>query len=174
VAAFNQLRNRRLIVVGDGPELPRLRAMAGSNITFTGYLSSVEMGRVVGGARAFVFAAREDFGIAPIEAQAAGTPVVAFSGGGAREGILPGVTGILFDEQTAEGVLCGIESFEKNLGRFDPGRISAWADRFSAQRFRQEFMAVLFNHYQRKGLQRCDDERGLPSNALLPISDMDA
>ena len=99
VQAFNQL-GLPLIIIGDGPELPRLKAMGNSNIIFLGFQSDEKAADLLGRARAFVCAAEEDFGIAIVEAQAAGCPVIAYGAGGARETVIENITGLFFENQT--------------------------------------------------------------------------
>ncbi|MFY9314751.1 MAG: glycosyltransferase, partial [Burkholderiales bacterium] len=102
VEAFRDLPDRRLVIVGDGPELRRLRASAGPNVEFAGRLERAALRERLRRARAFLFAAVEDFGIAPVEAMACGTPVIAFGRGGAAETVAgldaPAPTGVLFAE----------------------------------------------------------------------------
>ena len=90
-------------------------------------------------AKAFIFAAEEDFGIAPLEAQACGTPVLAFGKGGARETVVDGVTGLFFYEQSAPAICDAVERFERQEDRFDPQLIRAHAERFSDRAFRHDF-----------------------------------
>jgi glycosyltransferase involved in cell wall biosynthesis len=90
-------------------------------------------------ARAFIFAAEEDFGIAPLEAQACGTPVLAFGKGGAVETVVDGVTGLHFHQQTPEAIRAVVEKFEAGSWHFEPRRLRAHADRFSTQAFRRQF-----------------------------------
>jgi glycosyltransferase involved in cell wall biosynthesis len=89
-------------------------------------------------ARGFVFAAEEDFGIAAVEAQACGTPVIAYGRGGAAETVIAGRTGVLFDQQTPDALMAAIEGFER-VGTFDTAAIRRNSERFSAGRFRHEF-----------------------------------
>ena len=141
--AFRKLPTRRLVIVGDGPDRMRLARDLPANVTMTGRLDDAQTADVVGRARAFVFAAYEDFGIAPVEAQAAGTPVIAFGDGGLRETIrdldsaLP--TGVLFDTQSADAIAAAIVRFEQASIDADACRVNA--ARFSAARFRVEFAA---------------------------------
>lgn len=141
VEAFRQMPSRELLVIGDGPEFERLRRMAPSNVRMLGRQPEEALRHYLRRARAFVFAAREDFGIAPVEAQAAGTPVVAFGRGGARETVVDGETGVFFDTQTPEAVCDAVERFEGRT--FEAGRVRAHAERFSAARFRAEFAALV-------------------------------
>lgn len=142
VEAFRELPYR-LVVVGDGTELPTLRRLAGPNVEFVGYCQRDEVARLVSRARAFVFASREDFGIAPIEAQACGTPAIVFDGGGAVETIRsigePAPTGIFFDTQTVEAIVTAVQQFERARGTLDPDDCRTNAQRFSREQFRQTF-----------------------------------
>lgn len=139
VRAFNQL-NLPLVVIGDGPELPRLKAMANSNIKFAGFQSDESVAEVLSKARAFVSAAEEDFGIAIVEAQAAGCPVIAYGSGGARETVIENITGVFFQEQTAESLTDAVQRFEKSFESFSPAPIVQNSQRFSKPRFIRKFM----------------------------------
>lgn len=143
VRAFAEMPRRELIVVGDGPEMKKLAAAAPSNIRFLGQVADDERNRLLASARAFVFAAEEDFGIAPLEAQACGTPVIAFSGGGAAETIRgldsDAPTGVFFSEQTAPAIRAAVNTFEQNSERITAGACRANALRFSPELFRQRF-----------------------------------
>ncbi|MBP0649861.1 glycosyltransferase, partial [Mycobacterium tuberculosis] len=115
VDAFARMPNRKLIVAGDGPELPALKAIAGPNVQFAGHLPRAELIRTMQQARALIFAAYEDFGIVLAEAQAAGTPVIAYHRGGARDIVVPlgepDPTGFLFPHQTAESIVEAVDTF---------------------------------------------------------------
>jgi glycosyltransferase involved in cell wall biosynthesis len=141
VEAFSQMPDRRLVVIGDGPEMPKVRAKAGPNVTLLGYQPFEVLRDYMQRAKAFVFAAEEDFGIAPVEAQACGTPVIAFGKGGAAETVVAGETGIFFQDQNVPSLIKAIEEFEKL--RFDPLRVRKNAERFSSERFRREFAALI-------------------------------
>jgi glycosyltransferase involved in cell wall biosynthesis len=151
VQAFRQLPGRRLVVVGDGPEYARLRAQAGTNIEFVGHLPPEALRERLQRARAFLFAAVEDFGIAPVEALACGTPVIALRRGGAAETVCgldsDEPTGVFFDEQTAEAAAAAVETFERNRHRISAGACRRRSERFSAQRFRSEFAAFAAQKY---------------------------
>ena len=138
VQAFSKL-NLPLVVVGDGPELSRLKQMATSNIHFLGYASDDEVAELLGKARAFVSAAEEDFGIAIVEAQAAGCPVIAYSKGGALETVIPNVTGLYFGEQTAESLIQVVQEFERGQPCFHVDDLVRNAQRYRKERFLSEF-----------------------------------
>jgi glycosyltransferase involved in cell wall biosynthesis len=134
IQAANRLK-RRLIVVGDGGERRRLEAIAGPTVEFSGRLSDEEIASLYARCRAFVFPGHEDFGITPVEAQAAGRPVIAFGRGGATETVIDGVTGVLFSEQTVEAVVEAMLQVEK-LG-LDPVACRRNAERFDRAEFRR-------------------------------------
>jgi glycosyltransferase involved in cell wall biosynthesis len=140
VAAAKQLR-RRLLVVGSGPEEKRLRAMAGPTVEFLGRRSDEEVAELMARCTAFLFPGFEDFGIAPVEVQAAGRPVVAYGRGGALETVVDGVTGTFFEEATVASLVDAIERLE--TGSFSPVRCRENAERFSSERFRAGFMRAI-------------------------------
>ena len=147
IEACNRLR-RRLIVIGDGPQRRRLARLAGPTVTLTGWQSGEEIRRQLRRARALLFPANEDFGIVPVEAQACGTPVIAFGAGGATESILPADesmpgTGLFFESQTPESLGRAIERLEANLDRFDPQAARRQAERFAAAHFEQQLIGLL-------------------------------
>jgi glycosyltransferase involved in cell wall biosynthesis len=137
VEAFASLPERQLVVVGDGPEMNRLKAMATPNVKMMGLQTDEVVSSLLSRARAFIFAAEEDFGIVPVEAQASGTPVIAFGKGGACETVIAGKTGIFFEEQAVTSLVGAIHNFE--MLDFDPQQIKAHAETFNKERFRQEF-----------------------------------
>ena len=145
--AFARLPDRRLVVVGEGPLLARLRARAPRNVEFRGYLPGPEMRALLQRARAFIFPVVEDFGIAPVEAMACGTPVIALRRGGATETVLgledERPTGVFFDEQSPESLAAAVQTFEAHAGRISASACRARAERFSAERFRSEFSACV-------------------------------
>ncbi len=138
VEAFTRLR-LPLVVVGDGPERARLQAMAGLNVRFAGRLEPDAVRETVARARAFVFAAEEDFGIAAVEAQACGVPVIAFGRGGLLETVQDGLGGLFFAEQSAGSLAAAIGRFMRAEAGFRPAAIRESVRRFSAERFRREF-----------------------------------
>jgi glycosyltransferase involved in cell wall biosynthesis len=139
VEAFAKMPDRKLVVIGEGPQFKRIKALATPNVTLLGYQPFPVLLSHLQRAKAFIFAAEEDFGIAPLEAQACGTPVLAFARGGASETVVDGVTGLHFDEQSASAICGVVEKFETMPRRFDPLRIRAHAERFSTQQFRRQF-----------------------------------
>lgn len=149
VEAFGRMPDRRLVVIGDGPEYQRVRRLAGPNVALLGHQPWEVLRSHMRRARAFVFAAEEDFGIAPVEAQACGTPVIAYRGGGVLDSVVEGETGCFFDERTPDGIAEAVQRFERDRSRYDPVRIRAHAERFSAERFRARFAAFVTAHWQR-------------------------
>jgi len=137
IRAFNQVPNKKLIVIGDGPQLKHLKNIAGKNISLLGFQSNEVIEDTLQRAKAFVYAAQEDFGIVPVEAQACGTPVIAYGKGGSLETVIPGETGIFFEEQNEASLLDAIEIFER-LQTIDPKIIRKNAERFSKDRFKHE------------------------------------
>ena len=141
VAACTKL-GRRLVVIGGGGEEARLRALAGPTVTFLGGgLTDEEVRGYYLRARAFLFPGEEDFGITPVEAQSAGTPVLAYGRGGACETVEDGRTGLLFDAQTVESLTECIRRFEAGGVSGTPEEIRANSRRFSEQRFEEELRA---------------------------------
>lgn len=137
VRAFSKMPERKLIVIGDGPELNALKNMASTNVTFLGFQSDNVIEDTMQRARAFVYAAEEDFGIVPVEAQACGTPVIAYGKGGILETVIPGETGFFFDEQNVEALVAAINAFENSIP-LDPEKIRRNAERFGKDRFKQK------------------------------------
>ena len=146
-AAFRALPDRRLVMAGDGPEADLVRAAAGPNVEFVGRVTRERMRDLLRGARAFLFAAEEDFGILPVEAQACGTPVIAYGRGGALETVRDRAagrpTGQFFAEQTPEALAAAVRHFETEFPPIDPRDCTANAARFSAARFHAEFTAFV-------------------------------
>jgi len=141
--AFENLRDRRLIVIGDGPLLKELRAAAPSNVSLLGRQSFASMHEHLRRARAFLYAAEEDFGISIVEAQACGTPVITYGAGGALETVIDGRTGIFFDQQTPESVRQGIRRFEAMEHEFSYAAIRDHALRFNRDDFGRQFRAIV-------------------------------
>ncbi len=145
IRAFAAMPERRLVVVGDGPERARLQAAGGGapNILWRGQVGAAELEQRMRGARALIHAAEEDFGIALVEAQASGTPVIAFGRGGARDIVATGArpTGVLFDAQTPDSVIAAVERCEQL--RIDPLACRDNALPFGQERFRRELASAV-------------------------------
>lgn len=143
VEAFSYMPKKKLIVIGDGSEMNKIKQLAGKNIEILGYQNDDVLVDYISRAKAFVFAAEEDFGITPVEAQACGTPVIAFGKGGALETVRPigqkNPTGVFFQEQSVKALIDAIQFFETRLDTIKYGNCRANAEKFSGQRFRNEF-----------------------------------
>ncbi|MEI9915743.1 MAG: glycosyltransferase [Methylovirgula sp.] len=138
--------DRRLVVIGDGPQLKDLTKIATPNISLLGAQPHNVLLEHLQCAKAFLFAAEEDFGIAPIEAQACGTPVLAFGKGGAIETVLDGVTGYFFEEQTAKSIRDVVQRFEAGPS-FNPADVRKNAHKFSEARFISQFSGFVSRAY---------------------------
>ncbi|HXF82745.1 MAG TPA: glycosyltransferase [bacterium] len=143
VAAFTRL-GLPLVVVGGGPELPRLRALAGPTVRFAGEVSDEALREYYRRCRALVFPGVEDFGLVPVEAQACGRPVIAFGAGGALESVQEGVTGLFFRAPTADALAQAVRDLERH--RFNPAAIRAHALRFSREAFLAAMRAFIAHH----------------------------
>jgi glycosyltransferase involved in cell wall biosynthesis len=142
VDAFNRL-GKKLVIIGTGSELEALKARAKSNIAFLGRQPSFVLKYHYEHCRAFLLPGIEDFGITPLEAQAAGGPVIAYGQGGALETIIDGKTGRFFKEQTPHSLADAIIDFEAELANFSPLAARRQAERFSPERFRSEIKSYL-------------------------------
>lgn len=151
VDAFAQLPKLRLVVVGDGPQYARLKAAAPANVELTGHLPAAALRDRIRHARAFLFATVEDFGMAPVEAMACGTPVVALRRGGAAETVAglesEAPTGVFFEEQSVTAVVDAVRTFEAHRQRISAAACRVRAERFSAARFRAEFTDFVTGSY---------------------------
>ncbi|SFK08210.1 Glycosyltransferase involved in cell wall bisynthesis [Desulfomicrobium apsheronum] len=146
VKSFNKLPNRQLVVIGDGPQLKKIKSIANSNIIILGYQPTEILRHHLQKAKAFIFAAEEDFGIIPIEAQACGTPVIAFKKGGTLETVIDEKTGIFFDDQTEESIINAVNNFERFF-KYDPEIIRNHASKFSNYAFSNKFYAFVIEKY---------------------------
>ncbi|HET6506165.1 MAG TPA: glycosyltransferase [Baekduia sp.] len=140
VRAFNEL-GRPLVVIGDGPDAKRLQRLAGPTIRFAGRVSDAEVARLLATSRALVVTATEEFGIAAVEAQAAGRPVVALDEGGVTESVREGRTGVFYDEATPEALAAAVTAFDPLS--VDPADCVANAHRFSVDAFAREIRAIV-------------------------------
>jgi glycosyltransferase involved in cell wall biosynthesis len=178
IQAFSAMPNRRLVVVGDGQQMRSLRKLAGPNVTFAGFLPRSDYVETVARARAMVFAGCEDFGIALVEAQGCGTPLIAFGRGGATDIVRPlGLhrtpTGVLFDQQTPQAVIRAVERFEENAAAITPSACRGNAGRFGSERFARQitraFAAAVAMH-DNFAAERLIDQRSVIKPEADPAS----
>lgn len=141
VEAFAAMPDRKLVVIGAGPEMSKIQKKATPNVQIMGYQSVDVLRDHLQRAKGFVFAAEEDFGIAPLEAQACGTPVIAYGKGGSLETVRDGETGLFFAEQSVASIADAVRRFETMS--FDPVTVRRHAETFSEQRFRLELKTLL-------------------------------
>jgi glycosyltransferase involved in cell wall biosynthesis len=146
------MQNKKLIVIGDGPEMSKVKSKATKNVEILGYQSNEIMQSYMKNAKAFVFAAEEDFGITPVEAQACGTPVIAFGKGGSLETVRPlsvdRPTGILFDTQDIKSIIESVEKFEQVRDTISHIDCREHALKFSTERFNREISNYVSAKYQ--------------------------
>lgn len=135
IEAFNE-NKKPLKIIGSGSMEKELKKQAKSNIEFTGRVSDEKLITYYSEAKALIFPTEEDFGIVPVEAMASGTPVIAYNKGGAKETVIPKITGILFEKQKKESLMGAIEEFEKN--NFDPQKIREFAKNFDKEIFKSK------------------------------------
>jgi len=147
--AFAAMPERRLVVIGDGPDYKKLAKIATPNVELLGYQDATTLRNYMQRARAFVFASEEDFGIVPVEAQACGTPVIAYGKGGVLETVKDGETGIFFFEQSEQAILDAIREFERNRDLFEAKRIRRHAEQFSRPRFQKQFSDFVNKRWRR-------------------------
>ena len=144
IQAFNRLR-LPLVIVGDGEEEQKLKKMSSEYIKFSGRVSEDDKKRLLAGARGFIHPQEEDFGIAAVEAMAAGTPVIAFHAGGVKETVAPGVSGLFFEEQTWQSLAHAVILSTRQSFNFD--EIRNHAQKFSQARFQREMSAFVEEKY---------------------------
>ena len=153
VEAFREMPDKKLVVIGTGSEFAKCQALAGDNVQLLGYQSTAVVRDYMQRAKAFLFAAEEDFGITPLEAQAFGTPVIAFGRGGALETVRgldkSAPTGLFFLKQTAEAVREAVKQFEDNEALFMPKNCRQNAEQFASERFCNEIKAFVEERYRR-------------------------
>jgi glycosyltransferase involved in cell wall biosynthesis len=152
VQAFAQLPNHKLVVLGDGPELASIKRTSSANVQFLGYQPDEVIREYMQRAKGLIFAAKEDFGIVPVEAQACGTPVIAFGEGGACETVRPlgaaKPTGILFPNQSSGDIVAAIAQFEANASAFRSEYCRENAESFSSDKFRQQLRDLINRQLQ--------------------------
>jgi glycosyltransferase involved in cell wall biosynthesis len=153
VEAFSAMPDKRLVVIGEGPEFAKCKAVAGENVELMGWQTFEVLKNHMQRAKAFVFAAEEDFGITPLEAQACGTLVIAFGKGAVLETIkgldADEPTGVFFPEQTPAAVVSAVQLFEQEGARISPMACRENALRFSSERFRKEFLELVETEWVR-------------------------
>jgi glycosyltransferase involved in cell wall biosynthesis len=152
VEAFSQMPEKKLVVIGDGPEWKRVASVAGANVELLGYQSDAVLREHLQKAKGFVFAAVEDFGILPIEAMGCGTPVIGFGQGAIRETVVEGETGLFFHEQTPMSLVDAVNKFEQL--KFDPKQCRERAEMFSQERFNTEFERFVTDKYNEFSIGR--------------------
>jgi glycosyltransferase involved in cell wall biosynthesis len=166
VEAFSQMPDKKLVVIGDGPDFAKVRAKASANVTLMGYQSIDVLRDHMQRAKAFVFAAEEDFGIMPVEAQACGTPVIAFGKGGVLETIrgldANHPTGVFYTRQDVMQIKQAVEHFEHGSAAIKPIACRENALRFSAERFRKEFSTFVARESDRFGRASFEYEQFRP------------
>ncbi len=137
-------RSLPLIVAGDGPEIDRLRKVAGPTVRFETAVSDERYLSLLANAKALLFPGEEDFGIVPVEAMAAGVPVIGFGVGGLLDTVIDGVTGVLFPFQTEDSLAEAIDQFERSS--FETAKLRLQADSFRPERFDAELRACVAGH----------------------------
>ncbi len=142
IEAFNK-NGRQLVVIGGGEQLQQLRAIAGPNVSVLGNQPDEVLLSHMRRCKALIFPGIEDFGMVPVEAMAAGKPVLAYAAGGVLDTVIDGVTGMFFFEQTSEAIDDVVNRFEDAIDQFDPRAISNHAQTFSESRFLKDFLRLL-------------------------------
>lgn len=155
INAFNQMPHLELIVAGSGPEFEKLQKMAQKNVKMVGFVTDDELRTYLQNAKAFVYAAEDDFGILPVEAQSCGTPVIAFGKGGALETVAENQTGVFFEEQSAQKIIEAVIAFEEI--KFDPKIIREHALQFSKERFENEIKMFVEQKYSEHLKTNCNN-----------------
>jgi len=135
IGAFNDLTDKKLVVIGSGPEKEKLKSLASSNIKIIEHQETENLKEYMQKAKAFVYAAEEDFGIIVVEAMACGTPVIAWNYAGTSESVIDGKTGILFDKQTKDSIISAVKKFESSENNFDTEFIREHSKKFSRNKF---------------------------------------
>ncbi|MFN3660136.1 MAG: glycosyltransferase family 4 protein [Brevinematales bacterium] len=157
VETFSEI-GKRLVVVGTGPDEKKIRLLAKKNVELLGYQPDEVLVDLMQRARAFVFAAEEDFGIVPVEAQACGTPVICLGKGGTQETVIDGKTGVHFASQSVRDLAEAVARFETLEKKFDPLTIRQHALQFSRKRFEKEFQEYVekaYEQFQKKRRKLC-------------------
>jgi glycosyltransferase involved in cell wall biosynthesis len=145
IKAFNELSSLSLVIVGTGPELSYLKSIAKPNIKFLGWQSDETIREYYANAKAFLMPGEEEFGITPLEAQACGTPVIAFNKGGAVETVVDNETGVLFEPHTVPALINAIKKIDSV--KFNPAKIREWALKFSRENFKTNLKNYIDQKY---------------------------
>lgn len=165
IEAFAQMPDKRLVVIGEGPDYEKAKKAATSNIEIMGYQKNDVLRASISSAKAFVFAAEEDFGIVPVEAQACGTPVIAFAKGGTAETVRgldkTSPTGVHFHEQTTDAIIAAVKAFEANRRNITVENCVKNAENFSAQRFRTAMGEIVADYFPDLGFADAKDQSTL-------------
>ncbi|MCB1080341.1 MAG: glycosyltransferase family 4 protein [Chlamydiia bacterium] len=154
VEAFGNMPDKKLVVIGEGPDYEKIKEKAKKNVELLGYQRDEVLRTHLQNAKGFVFAALEDFGILPVEAQACGTPVIAYGKGGALETVLQNRSGLFFPEQTVSSIIEAVQAFEER--EFDPKLIRKHAENFREEHFRIKFKALVdekYNEFKNQAVQ---------------------
>ena len=149
VETFSKMPDKKLIVGGTGPDMDKIKKLAGNNIEFLGFVDDNELIGYMKKAKAFVFAAEEDFGIVPVEAQACGTPVICLGKGGTKETVIDGITGVHFQEQNIIDLTNAIEKLENIYNTLDFNKIREHSMKFSKIRFEEEIESFVNDKYKK-------------------------
>lgn len=154
VEAFSKMPDKKLVVIGEGQQFDKVKTKAKNNIFLLGYQPFEVLKEKMQKAKAFVFAAEEDFGIVPVEAQACGTPVIAYGKGGVLETVInydkEKPTGLFFEEQTVDSIIKAVNKFEKNQHLFLPENCRKNAEKFNEERFKKEFKTFVEEQIKEK------------------------
>ncbi|MFD2699383.1 glycosyltransferase family 4 protein [Paenibacillus shunpengii] len=173
VEAFSKFPNKTLYVIGDGPDMEKIKAIQSTNVRLLGYQSSENLKKFMQNAKAFIFAAEEDFGITPLEAQACGTPVIAYGKGGALETVKGDIhtedelTGLFFYEQTVDSLIAAVEKFELIQNKILAINCRNHALKFSNERFCEEFSQLIEQSILDKSIKT--DKKEKPTENKLEL-----
>ncbi len=148
VKAFNKL-GIKLIIVGEGSELNKLKSIAEDNIEFLGWQEDKKVKQLFSDSRGLIFPGEEDFGLTPVESMASGRPVVAQNIGGVKETVVEGKTGVFFDNCNQKSIVNAVNRLEKNYDAFNPNDLKEHSKKFSEENFQKEFKRTIIHEYQK-------------------------